>query len=69
MLPTLYDGRTLHEREVLDNLRARFPDQVCTPIPRSVRFRDSTLAGVPLLAYDTAHPGAAAYRALAQRIR
>ncbi len=69
VLPTLYDGRTLHEREVLDNLRARFPDQVFAPIPRSVRFRDCTLAGVPLLTYDTAHPGAAAYRALALRVR
>jgi chromosome partitioning protein len=68
VLPTMYEGRTIHEREVLDNLRQRFPNQVFAPIPRSVRFRDSTLAGLPLLAFDSAHPGAGAYRALAQKV-
>lgn len=69
VVPTMYEGRTIHEREVLANLRQRFPDQVFAPIPRSVRFRDSTLAGVPLLTYDSAHPGAAAYRALAREVQ
>ena len=69
VLPTMYEGRTLHEREVLAELQRRFPDQVFAPIPRSVRFRDSTLAGLPLLSYDSAHPGAAAYRALAHEVR
>lgn len=68
VLPTMYEGRTLHEREVLADLRGRFPDHVYDPIPRSVRFRDSTLAGTPLLAYDSSHPGAAAYRALARKV-
>lgn len=68
VLPTMYEGRTLHEREVLADLRRRFPDHVYDPIPRSVRFRDSTLAGIPLLAYDSSHPGAAAYRALARKV-
>lgn len=67
ILPTLYEDRTLHEREVLANLRQRFP-RVFAPIPRSVKFRDSALAGVPLLTFDSAHPGAMAYRALAQEI-
>jgi chromosome partitioning protein len=68
VLPTMYEGRTIHEREVLDDLHRRFPERVYAPIPRSVRFRDSTLAGVPLLAYDASHAGAAAYRALAQKV-
>ena len=68
VLPTLYEGRTIHEREVLNELRRRFPDHVFAPIPRSVRFRDSTLAGLPLLAYDSSHAGAVAYRALAQKV-
>lgn len=69
ILPTMYEGRTLHEREVLTNLQERFPDQVFTPIPRSVRFRDSTLAGVPLLTYDSSHPGSVAYRTLAREVQ
>ena len=69
VLPTMYEGRTLHEREVLAELRRRFPDQVYAPIPRSVRFRDSAIAGLPLLAYDSAHPGAAAYRSLAREVQ
>lgn len=69
VLPTMYEGRTLHEREVLAALRERFPDQVFAPIPRSVRFRDAALAGLPLLAYDSVHPGAAAYRVLAREVQ
>ena len=69
VLPTMYEGRTLHEREVLANLQQRFPNQVFTPIPRSVRFRDSTLAGVPMLTYDPTHPGAEAYRSLAREVQ
>jgi chromosome partitioning protein len=68
VLPTMFEGRTIHEREVLEDLRRRFPDHVYDPIPRSVRFRDSTLAGVPLLTYDSSNPGAAAYRTLAQKV-
>ena len=68
VLPTMYEGRTLHEREVLADLQRRFPDHVYNPIPRSVRFRDSTLAGMPLLAFDSSHAGAAAYRALARKV-
>ena len=53
---------------VTASLRRRFPDHVYDPIPRSVRFRDSALAGMPLLAYDSSHAGAAAYRALARKV-
>lgn len=68
VLPTMYEGRTLHEREVLEDLRQRFPNKVFGAIPRSVRFRDSAMAGIPLLRFDSAHPGATAYRALAQEV-
>ena len=68
VLPTMYEGRTLHEREVLADLRRCFPEHVYDPIPRSVPVRDSTLAGTRLLAYDSSHPGAAAYRALARKV-
>jgi len=68
VLPTMYENRTLHERDALEDLQRRFPHQVFTPIPRSVRFRDSTVAGVPMLTFDSAHPGALAYRKLAREV-
>jgi chromosome partitioning protein len=68
ILPTMYENRTVHEQEVLDSLRARFPGRVFTPIRKSVRFPESTVAGKPLLEYDPSHPGAKAYRTLAQEV-
>lgn len=69
VLPTMYEARTLHERDVLAKLEQRFPGQVFAPIPRSVRFRDSTLAGVPMLTYDPTHAGSEAYRTLAREVQ
>jgi chromosome partitioning protein len=68
VLPTMYDNRTVHEQEVLERLHAQFPHQVFTPIRRSVRFAETTVAGQSMLEYDAQHPGAQAYRALAAEV-
>ena len=65
LLPTIFDGRTRHAREVLDAVGDEFGIQVLPPIPRSVRFAEAPLAGVSILGFRTAHPGADAYRSLA----
>ena len=68
VLPTMYDPRNVHDQDVLATLEAEFPNKVFTPIRRSVRFAESALAGQPLLLYESAHPGAQAYRQLAEEV-
>ncbi len=67
-LPTLYVDRSMHQREVLDELRAAFPDEVFDTVIRSAaKVRESPAASLPILAYDARHPVAMAYRKLAER--
>jgi len=65
LLPTIFDGRTRHAREVLEAVGDEFGIRVLPPIPRSVRFAEAPLAGVSILGFRTTHPGADAYRSLA----
>jgi len=68
ILPTRFDGRTTHETEVLEALHERFPGRVFEPIPRSIRFAEAPVASKAILEYDPSHPGAEAYRALAEEV-
>jgi chromosome partitioning protein len=68
VLPTMYDPRTVHEQEVLSELKELFPDRIFPPIRRSIRFAETALAGKPMLEYDPSHSGAQAYRALAEEV-
>ncbi|MGL5930608.1 MAG: ParA family protein [Dermatophilaceae bacterium] len=69
ILATMYDGRTLHSREVVASVVEHFGDQVFhTVISRTVKFPDATLAAEPITTYDTAHKGADAYRQLAREL-
>jgi chromosome partitioning protein len=62
--------RTKHADEIQAEIREHFGQQVYeTVIRRSVRFPDSTVAGQPLLLFDTDHHGAQAYRDLAKEIQ
>ncbi len=69
ILATMYDGRTLHAREVLARVVEAFDDRVFhTVINRTVRFPESTVAEQPITTYATSSPGAAAYRELAKEV-
>jgi chromosome partitioning protein len=69
VLGTMYDGRTLHGREVLERLVQAWGDQVFhTVIRRTVKFSDSTVAGEPITSYASASSGAEAYRQLAKEV-
>ena len=49
ILATMYDGRTLHSREVLGRVVEAFGDKVFhTVISRTVKFPDATVAGEPI---------------------
>ena len=69
VLGTMFDGRTLHSREVMERLVQAWGDKVFhTVIRRTVKFSDSTVAGEPITAYATASTGAEAYRQLAREV-
>ncbi len=69
VLGTMFDGRTLHGREVMQRLVEAWGDQVFhTVIRRTVKFSDSTVAGEPITTYATESPGADAYRQLAKEV-
>lgn len=68
ILPTMYNPRNVHDHDVLTTLEGTFPGQVFQPIRRSVRFAESALAGKTMLDYEASHPGAQAYRHLAEEV-
>jgi chromosome partitioning protein len=69
VLGTMFDGRTLHSREVMDRLVQAWGDKVFhTVIRRTVKFSDSTVAGEPITTYAGTSAGADAYRQLAREV-
>jgi len=69
VLGTMYDGRTLHSREVMDRLVQAWGDTVFhTVIRRTVKFSDSTVAGEPITTYAGTSRGADSYRQLAREV-
>ena len=64
---TMFDDRTNLGRQVSDDLRKHFGDEVYrTVIPRNVRLGEAPSFGKPVLAYDIKSRGAEAYLALAR---
>ena len=69
ILLTMFDDRTNLTRQVANDLREFFHDQVLqTIIPRSVRLAEAPSFGKPILAYDPRSRGAESYIKLAKEI-
>jgi len=69
ILLTMFDDRTNLTRQVADDLREFFSDQVfSTVIPRSVRLAEAPSYGKPILMYDPRSRGAESYIKLAKEI-
>ncbi|HEX2902663.1 MAG TPA: ParA family protein [Jatrophihabitans sp.] len=69
ILATMYDGRTLHGREVFSRVLEAFGDKVFdTVISRTVRFPETTVAGEPITTWAPTSNGAVAYRELAMEV-
>ena len=67
-LPTLYDARTTHSRDVLLDVADRYSLVVLAPpIPRTVRFAEASASGSSVLA-GRKNKGAIAYRELASAL-
>lgn len=66
ILPTMYDQRTQHSREILDDVGRRYKLPVLAPpIPKSIRFAEAPRSGQSILKYKQRHPGSEAYRQVA----
>lgn len=71
ILPTLYDGRTRHAREALEQIRDRFGQRLTVfewPVVRSVRFAEAAARGLSIWEIAPDHPGGRAYEAVAMAL-
>ena len=71
ILPTMFDARTLHAKEVLLEIRDALDGQVNvfdTVIPRTVRFPESAVTMLPIFEYDPKNAAAKAYKKLAKEV-
>jgi len=66
ILPTLFDGRSNHAREVLADVGQRYDLPVLDPpIPKTVRFAEAPAVGRSILSTARSSKGAQAYREVA----
>ena len=69
ILATMYDRKTLHNREVLTAILEKYPNDVFeTIIAKTIRFAETTVAGEPITAYASSSGGAQSYRRLAREL-
>lgn len=69
IIPTMFDGRSRHANEVLNDVGSRYEVPVFEPpVRKSIRFAEAAQAGKSIIAYAPGHPGADAYRAIAERL-
>jgi chromosome partitioning protein len=66
---TLFDSRNRISHQVVDEIRAHFPDRLYqTIIRRNVRLSESPSYGKPICLYDATSTGAQDYRELAKEL-
>ncbi|CAN2194699.1 Soj ATPases involved in chromosome partitioning [Candidatus Nanopelagicaceae bacterium] len=69
ILATMYDKKTLHNREVLGAILDKYPEDVFeTIISKTIRFAETTVAGEPITSYASSSGGAQSYRRLAREL-
>ena len=69
ILATMYDKKTLHNREVLQAIIDKYPEDVFeTIIAKTIRFAETTVAGEPITSYASSSGGAQSYRRLAREL-
>ena len=69
ILPTMFDGRTLHSREAVEILQENFGDLVFeTKIRKTIRYAEAPVKGQSVLAYEPNGAAAEAYRDLAKEV-
>ena len=63
ILMTMYDGRTNHSRQVVDEVKEFFPEQLYnTIVPRSIRIGEAPSFGKTIFEHDPNGAGSLAYQ-------
>jgi chromosome partitioning protein len=66
---TMYDSRTKLSEQVVEEVKAYFPDKVYrTIIPRNIRLSEAPSHGKPISEYDPRCKGAVAYKKLTKEV-
>ena len=69
ILPTLYDSRTQHAQEILDDVGRRYRLPVLQPpIRKSIRFAEAPRSGRSIIKFAPSHAGADSYRQIARSL-
>ena len=69
ILATMYERKTVHNREVLATILEKYPEDVFeTIIAKTIRFPETTVVGEPITTYASSSGGAASYRRLAREL-
>src|SRR3954470_10571569 len=69
ILPTMFDGRTLHSREAVEILQENFGDLVFeTRMRKTIRYAEAPVRGESVLKYDPTSEAAEMYRDLAKEV-
>ena len=67
VIATMYDGRTVHGRSVLDDMQKRYGlDLIGPPVRKSIRFAEAPGMSRCILQHAPGSQGADAYRAIAR---
>jgi chromosome partitioning protein len=70
-VPTMYDGRTRHALEILEQIAVqanRYGVRAFKPVPKTIRFAEAAASGRPVSQYAPASSAALAYDSLALEI-
>ncbi|MCB2289463.1 ParA family protein [Clostridium sp. CS001] len=67
ILVTLYDNRTTHHKDVVEELRKSYP-VFDSMIKKSIKFPDAVLAGQPIMTFDRKFEGSVSYQDLAKEV-
>jgi chromosome partitioning protein len=69
VIPTMFDARTTHSRQVLSEVEERYALPMFEPpVPKSVRFAEAPGLGKSVLQHAPTSPGAVAYRTLSATV-
>jgi chromosome partitioning protein len=69
VIPTMFDARTIHSRQVLSEVEERYGLPLFDPpVPKSVRFAEAPGLGISVLQHAPTSPGAVAYRTLSTSV-
>jgi chromosome partitioning protein len=69
VIPTMFDARTTHSRQVLSQVEDKYGLPLFEPpVPKSVRFAEAPGLGISVLQHAPTSPGAVAYRTLSTTV-